>query len=64
MDSYKKEYNKLLERYYNGCEYLKQNPNEFNNYLKLLLNILEKLNIIIVQNNITNKEIILNGFKI
>lgn len=63
MDLYKEEYNKLLERYYNGCKYLKQNPSELENYLKLLLNILEKLNIIIEQNNITDKEIILNGFK-
>lgn len=63
MESYKEEYNNLLKRYYNGCDYLEKNPQECDKYLDLLLNILEKINIMIEENNITDKEIILHGFK-
>ncbi|MGN1327646.1 MAG: hypothetical protein ACI4VQ_06215 [Clostridia bacterium] len=62
MDSYKIEYNNLLKRYYNGCDFLKENPDEINKYLSLLLNILDKLNIIIEKYKITDSNIILNGF--
>ena len=64
MESYKIEYNKLLERYYNGCNYLEKNRNEIEKHLDLLLNIQNKLDIMIEKYNITDKEIILNGFKI
>ena len=63
MEKYKEEYNHLLQRYYNGCEYLKNHPEEEEKYLNLLLNILEKLNIILENNKINNTEEILNGFK-
>lgn len=63
MEAYKIEYNKLLERYNNGCKYLEENPKEIKKYLDLLLNILNELNIMIISNNITDSEIILNGFK-
>lgn len=63
MESYKEEYNNLLKRYYNGCDYLEKNPQECEKYLDLLLNILENINIMIEENNITDKNIILNGFK-
>lgn len=62
MKSYKLEYNELLKRYYNGCEYLKENPKESEKYLDLLLNILNKINKILIENNITDTNIILNGF--
>lgn len=64
MEEYKLQYNKLLERYYNGCKYLETNPDEIEKYLDLLLNIKKELNIIIEKNNITDKNIILNGFKL
>lgn len=63
MEIYKIEYNKLLERYYNGCKYLEENRNEIEKHLDLLLNIQNKLDIMIEKYNITNSEIILNGFK-
>ncbi len=63
MESYKMEYNNLLKRYYNGCKYLEDNPDKFEEYLSLLLNIREKLDIIIEKYNIYNSDIILNGFK-
>lgn len=62
MELYKSKYNKLLKRYYNGCKYLSENLNECDKYLPLLLQILDNINIIILENNITDTEIILNGF--
>lgn len=63
MEAYKTEYNKLLERYYNGCKYLEENPEKMNEYLSLLLNIQNKLDIMIEKYNIKDEDIILNGFK-
>lgn len=62
MEEYKKRYNLLLQRYYNGCKFLAEHPEQENKYLQLLLNILNDLNIILVENNITDENIILNGF--
>ena len=63
MDTYKVEYNKLLERYYNGCKYLETNRDEIEKHLDLLLNIQNKLDIMIEKYNIKDTNIILNGFK-
>ena len=63
MESYKQKYNNLLNRYYNGCKYLKENPNDIDKFLPELLKILENINIIIVQQNITDNNTILKGFK-
>lgn len=63
MKSYQEEYNKLLERYYNGCKYLEENRHEVDKHLDLLLEIQNNLNNIIEKNKITDTNIILNGFK-
>lgn len=63
MEKYKQDYNNLLNRYYNGCKYLKTNPDEFEKYLDLLLNIQKELDIMITKYNIKDSNIILNGFK-
>lgn len=63
MEDYKVEYNKLLERYYNGCKYLEENRNEIDKHLNLLLDIQNNLNKIIERNKITDTNVILNGFK-
>ena len=63
MESYKVEYNRLLERYYNGCKYLETNRDEIDKHLDLLLNIQDKLNKMIEEYNITDNNAILNGFK-
>lgn len=63
METYKVEYNKLLERYYNGCKYLETNRDEIEKHLDLLLNIQNKLDIMIEKYNIKDKDIISNGFK-
>ena len=61
MEEYKKRYNLLLQRYYKGCKYMEEHPEE-EKYLDLLLNILNDLNIILIENNITDENVILNGF--
>ena len=63
MESYKQEYNYLLKRYYKGCNYIKDNPQESEKLMPELLKILDKMNIILEENNINNNDIILNGFK-
>ena len=63
METYKVEYNKLLERYYNGWKYLETNRDEIEKHLDLLLNIQNKLDIMIEKYNIKDTNIILNGFK-
>ena len=63
----KMKYNYILNRYYNGCNYLEENPDQFNKYInkimdfkKELENILEK-----IQNKQkVSEEEILGGFKI
>ena len=63
MESYKQEYNNLLKRYYKGCNYLKENPEETEKLMPELLKILEKMNIILAENPAENEEDILYGFK-
>lgn len=63
MEKYKENYNRLLNRYYNGCEYLRENPKEIEKHLDLLLNIKKELDIMIIKFNIEDDYIILNGFK-
>lgn len=63
MESYKQEYNTLLKRYYKGCNYLKDNPQESEKLMPELLKILDKMNIILADNPATNEEDILYGFK-
>lgn len=62
MEDYKIEYNNLLKRYYHGCFYLENNKDEWDKYIPLLLDILNKIEeIIFKHSNMTNDEI-LNGF--
>ena len=59
------EYNNTLNRYYNGCNYLIKNPNEFDKYIdnviKLKLKIDELLDIIMEEQEVTENEV-LGGF--
>lgn len=61
MEEYKILYNRLLERYYNGCKYLKDNPNEYDKYIKIILNFQDKLGEMCIKYNIVGNNI-LNGF--
>lgn len=62
MQKLKEIYNKTLQRYYNGCNYLMENPNEWNKYEKSVLSLLNTLNKILEKVPATEEEI-LNGFK-
>lgn len=61
----KEKYNKLLKRYINGCEYLKNNPEKQEKYLVELIKILDEMNRILKEiekeEKITEKEMLI-GF--
>lgn len=57
MNSYKEEYNYCLTRYYKGCAYLEEHPEEHDKYIGELLKILDELNRLIEIHNITGPEI-------
>lgn len=62
MQEIKKLYNQTLQRYYNGCNYLMENPNEWDKYEKSVLSLLNTLNKILEKVPATEEEI-LNGFE-
>lgn len=59
----KQTYNKLLQRYYSGCNYIEEHLEEADKYLPKVLEILNKLNQILIYIPATKEEI-LDGFKI
>lgn len=60
----KEIYNKTLQRYYNGCNYIEKHLDEAGKYIPKILELLDKLNKILEKiPNATEGEI-LNGFKI
>lgn len=63
MQELKQEYNKTLKRYCNGCDYLFNNPNEWDKYLPIVMQLLDRLNAILLVVPATEKEI-LEGFEI
>lgn len=59
----KELYNKTLQRYYNGCNYIEEHLEEVDKYLPKVLELLDELNKILEKiPNATEGEI-LNGFK-
>lgn len=64
MEEKKTEYNKTLQRYYNGCNYIEEHIEEIDKYIPIVYELLKKLNKIIEKiGNMTEKEI-LEGFNI
>ena len=63
MEEYKIEYNKLLTRYYNGCNYISEHKNETDFYLDELFKIRSKLCKITAEHPEMTTDEILNGFK-
>lgn len=62
MQRIKELYNKTLQRYYNGCNYISEHIEEADKYLPKVLELLDTLNQILKQISATEEEI-LNGFK-
>lgn len=63
----KMEYNYNLNRYYNGCDYIEQHPEQSDKYINDVMKLLTKVNEIL--DKITNQEMvtekeILGGFEI
>lgn len=62
MQRTKELYNRTLQRYYNGCNYISEHIDEADKYLPKVLELLDTLNQILKQIPATEEEI-LNGFK-
>ncbi len=62
MQKVKELYNKTLQRYYNGCNYISEHIDEADKYLPKVLELLDTLNQILKRIPATEEEI-LNGFK-
>ena len=68
VQALKKEYNHNLNRYYNGCNYLSEHPEDFDKYMSELIRIKENVENLLEQitaNNVkvTQKEV-LEGFSL
>lgn len=66
MEELKKQYNYFLNRYYNGCNYVEEHPDEFKKYIDKIVNFKEKLENILEKIQSKQKvleEEILGGFK-
>lgn len=62
MQKLKELYNKILQRYYNGCNYIEEHIEEVDKYLPEVMKLLDTLNQILKKIPATEEEI-LNGFK-
>ena len=65
MYNLKWNYNSILRRYYNGCNYLEEHPEEFDKYIEELNGIKENLEILINEimgQQKVNENEILGGF--
>lgn len=62
MESYKIQYNNLLNRYKKGIEYLEKNPDKLKRWENELFKIMDELSNIIIQHNMKDDKIISEGF--
>lgn len=67
VEELKMKYNYILNRYYNGCNYVEGKPEEFSKYIESIMNFKEELEKIlkeIEKKQEISEEEILGGFKI
>lgn len=67
MEKLKKQYNYLLNRYYNGCNYIEAHPNEFDKYINKIMEFKAQLDNLLSEiqtKQEVSEEEILGGFKI
>lgn len=63
MEDYKERFNYLLKRYYNGCKYIQEHPEECEKYEGKVVEILTQINALIIEHKIVDKDVLENGFK-
>lgn len=63
MQKLKEIYNKTLQRYYNGCNYIEEHIEEVDKYLPVVKELLNKINEILEKIPNATEEEKLNGFK-
>lgn len=67
VEELKIEYNHILNRYYNGCNYVEAHPDEFDKYIEKIMEFKAKLDDLITQiekKQKASENEILGGFKI
>ena len=60
----KQAYNKILQRFYNGCNYIEQNLEETDKYYPKILELKNTMDKILEKLPNSTEEEILNGFKV
>lgn len=60
----KQAYNKVLQRFYNGCNYIEEHPEETDKYYPKVLELKNTMDRILEKLSNSTEEEILNGFKI
>ena len=60
----KQAYNKILQRFYNGCNYIEEHPEETDKYYPKILELKNTMDRILEKLPKVTKEEILNGFKV
>jgi len=67
VEELKMKYNYILNRYYNGCNYIEAHPDEFEDYINIVMGFkgqLEELLAKIESIQLVSEDDILGGFKI
>lgn len=67
MQELKMKYNGILNRYYNGCNYIEANPDEFNKYIDKIMEFKNQLDGILTEiekKQIVTENEVLGGFEI
>lgn len=60
----KKAYNKVLTRFYNGCNYIEEHPEQTDKYYLKVLELKNTIDKILEKLPNATEEEILNGFKV